>query len=272
MSSTWQQWLERLRPKKYGRKPPLILINGLAEQAETWYRNLRFWRQFFDLYMPDIMAYDGEAFHRRISASQPIDVDYLVEQFHLFAEQFVQRPPYHLVASSLGGKVAVELAHRYPHLVARIVLLCPSGMGDHEQLPFMEGVRHNDPKAVVRGVFYNKRSADPDMLRYYKGCFENRRWRTGLLKTVRGTMDHTVRGLLAELEHPTLLVSGRQDKIVDPATAEAAARDLPNGQFLMIPKCGHAPQIEKPRLINRLVVHFLKHPQPSLPGFARLMF
>jgi pimeloyl-ACP methyl ester carboxylesterase len=62
---------------------------------------------------------------------------------------------------------------------------------------------------------------------------------------------------------PTLLVSGREDRIVHPAHAAEAARLLPRGQYLSIPQCGHAPQMEKPWLINRLVVHFLTSPRPS---------
>src|SRR5262249_40607088 len=148
-------------------------------------------------------------------------------------------------------------AVRYPQMVNRVVLLCPSGMGDKEQLPIIEGVRGRDPHAMVRSVFYAPRKADREVLKYYKAKFPVRRWKSGLLKTVRGTLDFTVREKLREMKCPTLLVSGAEDKICDPKTAEEAARDLPNGQFLSIPKCGHAPQIEKAWQINRLVVHFL---------------
>ena len=87
------------------------------------------------------MAYEGDALHRRIKSGEPITVDYLVGQLHTFVDQFVQTPPYHIVSSSLGGKVAVEFAAKYPQLVGRMVLLCPSGMGDVERLPIMEGVQ-----------------------------------------------------------------------------------------------------------------------------------
>jgi len=272
MPSPWQSWFERLRPKVYGRRHPLILINGLAEQAESWYRNHRYWGRHFDVFMPNILAYEGEALHRRIQASEPITVDYIVTQLHTYLDQFVQRPKYHLVASSLGGKIAVEFALRYPHLVDRLALLCPSGMGETEKLPFMEGVRHNDMSAVVGGVFYKRRVVDSQMVTYYKSCFPSRRWKLGMLRTVRGTMNHTVRHKLKELQAPTLLVACEEDKIVDPREAETAVRELPNGHFLMIPKCGHAPQIEKAWLINRLVVHFLTAPNPtSNPGLTQLL-
>jgi len=272
MPTQWQNWFDRLRPKVYGRKQPVVLINGLAEQAESWYRNYRFWSRYFDVQMPNILAYEGAALHRRINDGLPITVDYLVDQLHLYLEQFVQRPPYHIVASSLGGKVAVEFAARYPELVSRMVLICPSGMGDEEKLPFMEGVRHNDMASIVKSVFYQRNCIDRDMVTYYKRVFPSRRWKTGLLRTVRGTMNHVVRPKLGQVKAPTLFVACENDRIVDPVEAETAVRELGNGHFLMIPKCGHAPQIEKPWLINRLVVHFLTAPNPSSnPGLTQLL-
>jgi pimeloyl-ACP methyl ester carboxylesterase len=168
--------------------------------------------------------------------------------------------------------VAVEFAARYPELVARVVLVCPSGMGDKEQLPIIEGVVGRDAHAMVRSVFHKPRLADREMLRYYKSKFTSRKWKTGFLKTVRGTLDHTVRERLRDLKCPTLLVTGSNDKICCPKTAEQAARDIPLGHFRKIPKCGHAPQIEKPWLVNRLVVDFLSSTTPTAhPSWTQLI-
>lgn len=155
MAGKIRAWLDSLQTAAYRRRPPLVLVNGLAEQAETWFRNQRFWGRHFDVYLPNILAYEGAALHRRIADNLPIDVDYLVEQWHTYLEEFVQTPPYHLVASSLGGKVVVEYAVRYPDEISRIVLLCPSGMGDKEQLPVIEGMRRSDLGAVVDSVFHD---------------------------------------------------------------------------------------------------------------------
>jgi pimeloyl-ACP methyl ester carboxylesterase len=264
--------MERLRPKPYVRRQPLVLINGLAEQAESWYRNRKFWSRYFEVYAPNILAYEGEALHRKINAKDSITVDYLVTQLHTFLDQFVQTPPYHLVSSSLGGKVAVEYAVRYPQLVNRVVLLCPSGMGDTEQLPIMAGVRSKDAHAMVRSVFHKPRRVDGEMLRYYKSKFGNRQWKKGFIRTVNGTLEHSVREQLKKLTAPTLLVTASGDKVCDPHTAEEAARDLPNGHFRKVERCGHAPQIEKHWLINRLVVDFLSSPNPTAhPSWTKLI-
>lgn len=272
MTSPLNGLFERIRPPLYARRQPLVLLNGLAEQSESWYRNRRFWGRYFEVLTPNILVYEGEALHRRIAAREPITVDYLVTQLHTYLDQFVQNPPYHLVSSSLGGKVAVEFAVRYPELVGRVVLVCPSGMGDKEQLPIIEGMTGRDPNAMVRSVFYKPRHVDRDVLRYYKTRFGNRRWKTGFVKTVRGTLDYTVREKLKDMACPTFVISGAQDKVCDPKTAAEAARELPNGLFLSVPKCGHAPQIEKAWKINRLVLHFLSATKPTArPSWTQLL-
>jgi pimeloyl-ACP methyl ester carboxylesterase len=272
MVGKWRAWLQSLSPNAYARRQPLILVNGLAEQAESWFRNHRFWRKHFDVHMPNMLAYEGEALHHRIEEGLPISVDYLVEQLHFYLENFVQAPPYHLVGASLGGKVVIEYAIRYPQNVSRLVLLCPSGMGDEERLPIIDGVRRSDIRSLVESVFHDVRQMDLNMVDYYRKQFVNRRWRTGLLKTIRGTMDHCVRDRLSQVIQPTLFVTGAEDRVVDRVAAESAARLLPQGQFLSIPHCGHAPQMEKPWLINRLVVHFLTSARPTPhPRFHELL-
>ncbi len=259
----WNVLIDRFRPKTYGRRESLVLINGLAEQAESWFKNRRYWSRYFDVHMPNFLVYDGAPLHARIEQKIPITVDYLVEQLHTYLYNFAQSGPYHLVASSLGGKIAVEFAVKYPEMVRRIVLLCPSGMGDKEQLPIMEGVKSSDWNSVVKSVFFRTRHVDRDIVKYYKSAVLNRRWKTGVLRTVRGTTEHSIREQLKNLNAPTLVITGLRDRVCDPKMAEEAAKELPNGHFLPIPRCGHAPQIERYRLINRRVVHFLTAEKPS---------
>jgi pimeloyl-ACP methyl ester carboxylesterase len=55
---------------------------------------------------------------------------------------------------------------------------------------------------------------------------------------------------------------------VDPRQAATAAALLPRGELRVLPQCGHAPQIERAGLVNRLVVEFLSGPGPATPGAA----
>jgi pimeloyl-ACP methyl ester carboxylesterase len=235
----------------------------LAEQPETWFRNHRVWRRYFDVSMPNLFTYNGTVLHQRIEAGLPISVDFLVGQLHRYLEEFIQTPPYYLVSSSMGGKIAVEYAVRYPDRVASMVLICPSGLSAGEELPIVDGVRRFSVRSLIESIFFDPRHIEPALVDYYQRQSRDRRWRIGFVHAIRGTKDHCVRDRLADVKQPTLLVSGQEDRIVNPEGARAAAGVLPQGQFLMIPRCGHAPQIEKARLINRLVVSYLNKRMPA---------
>src|SRR5262245_58042871 len=80
----WRRWLERFKLHPYARRQVMVLINGLSEQPESWFRNLPYWRRYFDVFMPQMLVYDGPGLHQRIDEGLPISIDYLVEQLHLF--------------------------------------------------------------------------------------------------------------------------------------------------------------------------------------------
>jgi pimeloyl-ACP methyl ester carboxylesterase len=247
----------------YRRSQALILVNGLAEQAESWYLNRNAWQKHYDVHSPGVLVYDGPVMQERMAQGQSINIDFLTDRLADYLDCFVQSPPYHLVASSLGGQISVEYAARYPEKVAKLVLLCPSGFGSVERLPVMEGARSKNYQGLVESTFYNRRRASPRIMKYYEQKFASKPWRRALFETVRGTKSHSVRDKLSMFDRPTLVICGREDRIVDPHAVHEAVKEIPNYRFVMIPQCGHAPQLECPRLINRLVVEFLSSAAPA---------
>jgi abhydrolase domain-containing protein 6 len=257
MLSTVRQWLGMPKRDPYARSEPLILINGLAEQGESWFRSRDVFQRHFDVRTPGILVYDGPVLQERVQNRQPINVDFLTNRLEEYLDKFVQAPPYHLVASSLGGQIAIEYCARHPQNVNRMVLLCPSGMGSEEKLPITEGARHQNYQGLVESVFHDRRLASPGVVNYFARKFASREWRRALFQTVRGTKSHCVAGRLPEVQRPTLVICGREDRIVDPYHVERAVTGISNFRFEMLDRCGHAPQLEQPRVVNRMVVDFL---------------
>ncbi len=245
----------------YRRLPTLVLINGLAEQGESWYCSREAWQRHFEVLTPGILVYDGPVMQERMRCGQRITVDFLTDRLTEFLDRFVQAPPYHLVASSLGGQIAVEYTHRHPHKVGRLALLCPSGMGTEERLPIAEGAR--DSQGLVESVFYDRRLVTPAVVEYFERKFASKPWRKAMFQTVRGTKQHSVQNKLIGIQRPTLVICGAEDRIVDPHHVERVVTGLPSFKFVMLPKCGHAPQLEQPRIVNRLVLDFLRAEPPA---------
>ena len=252
--------------KTYRRAAPLVLVNGLAEQAESWFANRTAWSRHFDVKVPEILVYDGDALHRHIDADGEVTIGYLADRLAAYLDEFVQNPPYHLVGSSLGGQVMLTYAVRYPEKVSRLVVICPSGFHGEENLPMMEGVRRSQYDSLVKSVFHHKRFATADLVEAIGNKFQDRKWKKGVLRTLRGTVGHSVGDLLEQVPHPCLAIWGAEDKVIAdvPGSIRAADRMLRCRQ-VVIPKCGHAPQIEKARLVNHLVIRFLRDKLKAVP-------
>ena len=251
----------------YKRPSPLILVNGLAEQSESWFANRRHLSRHFDVKVPEILVYDGDSLHRHIDAGGEVTVDYLADRLAVYLAEFVQRPPYHLVGSSLGGQICLTLAARHPELVSKLVLICPSGVYGDEHLPMMDGVRRSDYDSLVKSVFHRRSHlATGSLVDAIEAKFQSRKWKKGVVRTLRGTVGHSVAPLLEVVPHPTLLIWGSDDRVLsDVAGSIRAAGRMLKGRQVVIPKCGHAPQIEKSRLVNTLVTRFLRDRLRSVP-------
>jgi abhydrolase domain-containing protein 6 len=244
----------------YRRPFPLILVNGLAEQSESWFANRRQLARHFDVKVPEILVYDGDSLHRHIDAGGEVTVDYLADRLATYLDEFVQRPPYHLVSSSLGGQICLTVAARHPELVSKLVLIAPSGLFGDENLPMMDGVRRSDYESLVKSVFHRRSHFLTESLTVaIEEKFKSRRWKKGVLRTLRGTIGHSVADLLDQVGQPTLLIWGSDDRVIsDVAGSIRTAGRLIQGRQVVIPKCGHAPQIEKSRLVNTLITSFLR--------------
>jgi pimeloyl-ACP methyl ester carboxylesterase len=250
----------------YKRRMPLVLVNGLAEQPESWFANRNHLSRHFDVKIPEILVYDGDALHAYIDSGGEVTVEYLVDRLEVYLDQFVQRPPYHLVGSSLGSQVILTYATRHPERVAKLVLLCPSGVHGDENLPAMEGVKRSQYDTLVKSVFHKGRFATDDLVKAFERKFQDRKWKKGVLRTLRGTVGHSIAPLLERVPHPTLIIWGASDQVLSnvPGAIRAADQILKVRQ-VVIPKCGHAPQIEKARLVNQLVVRYLKDKLKTIP-------
>jgi abhydrolase domain-containing protein 6 len=250
----------------YKRRMPLVLVNGLAEQPESWFANRTHLSRRFDLKIPEILVYDGDALHQWIDSGGEISIEYLANRLSRFLDDFVQRPPYHLVGSSLGCQVILTYATKRPEHVSKLVLICPSGLEGKENLPMMEGVRRSDQESLVRSVFHRDRFATEEMVQAFRRKFQDRKWKKGVLRTLRGTLGHSVAPLLPLVPHPTLVIWGANDRVLSdvPGSLRAAEQILKVIQ-VVIPKCGHAPQIEKAGLVNRLISRYLRDRLKTIP-------
>jgi proline iminopeptidase len=73
-------------------------------------------------------------------------------------------------------------------------------------------------------------------------------WESGLWQTI------DLRPLLPKIQCPLLVIAGEDDLICGPAQAGMIARDVPAATLVIIPECGHNPEIEAPQELRRAIL------------------
>ena len=63
------------------------------------------------------------------------------------------------------------------------------------------------------------------------------------------------------LQTPTLLVHGRDDKVIPVSSSQQLAARLPNAQLEIIPECGHWVQIERQDDFAQALINFFQRPE-----------
>jgi pimeloyl-ACP methyl ester carboxylesterase len=180
-----------------------------------------------------------------------------------------------LVGFSLGGMIAQQMALDDGDRLHRIILLGTGPRGG-EGMTFTElsSDERADPAQFVLGAFFSPSDVSQEAGRAYLYRLAARmhdRDRPVLPKTAEAQL-RAIRewgvvpsrdryATLQKIKHPTLVVHGAKDIVVQPINAFILAQHLPNAQLIMYPDSSHGAQYQHAEL-------FLKHAKLFLSSSA----
>ena len=260
--------------------PAMLLIMGLGTQMVAWRddfcRQLAE-RRFF------VIRFDNRDSGRSTSMKgRPATLRQLVTKR-------VKKPPYtlgdmaddatglldhlgiqkaHIVGASMGGMIAQHIAMRYPARVLSLTSIMATTGGRFV----------GQPKMAVVPLFLSRPSGGKDeyierTVKLFRAVGSKRRfdeeyvregaalaWERGINMAGTGrqlaaiTADGNRSKRLARVKAPTLVIHGKDDRLISPSGGKATAKAIPGARLLLVDDMGHdLPRPVWPKLIDAIV-------------------
>jgi triacylglycerol lipase len=235
-----------------GHGEPLVLVHGFAGDKDNFTRIARFLTRRFRVVVPDLPGFGGAT----RDPGARYDIDAQVKRLRTFIAQ-LGLGTVHLGGNSMGGFIAAQYAATYPDAVRGLWLLDAAGatraldteVAGHYlatgEMPLLVRTEA-DYGALLRAVTH-RMPILPHSLR--------------LMLARRAVADFTLHGRIlrefatespalddryAAIRAPTLIVWGREDRILNPAAGELMRARIPRSRLVLMDDTGHLPMIERP--------------------------
>ena len=259
-----------------GTGPAVVMLHGGgpgASGVSNYARNIDALAQQFRVIVPDMPGYGRSTKH--LDQSDPFG--YLADMIRgLLDELGIDIA--HLVGNSYGGAATLRLALDTPHRVGKLVLMGPGGIGTTRGIPTSGlksllsyysggGPSREKLEHFIRTYLVYDGASVPDELidlRYQASIDPEvlanpplRRPSGPMAPRTLWRMDLTRDSRLKELQTPTLVMWGKDDRVNRPTGGPMLLNIMPNAELLMTSHTGHWMQWERAELFNQLVTEFL---------------
>ena len=232
-----------------GEGETLMLCHGLFGALSNFSDLIEKFRHTHKVVVPILPLFDLDILHTSVSGLEK----------HIAA--FIEHKNYtniHLLGNSLGGHVALVYILKHPERVKSLTLTGSSGLfenamgdsypkrGDYEYI-----------KNKTAQTFYDPAVATPALVDEVFEITKNRLKVIKIISLAKSAIRHNLGEELNQIQHPTLLIWGKNDIVTPPFVAEEFKKLIPNSQLHFIDKCGHAPMMEVPVEFNSILEKFL---------------
>ncbi|MFE5210029.1 alpha/beta fold hydrolase [Streptomyces sp. NPDC056600] len=256
--------------------PPVVLLHGSGPGATGWSNfsgNIGVIAQGgFRVLAPDMPGWgDSDA----VAAT---DMDHDADLIAFLDALGIEKAA--LVGNSMGAHTAIRFATLHPERISHLVTMGASlGRGLTKNL-FQPADGPSEGLKVIARAY---RDASPENMKALVEImtFDKERFATPELTQARSAaalarpehlrnyvegLPHGApipvkvdRDLIPDIQVPTLIVHGRDDRVLHYEVSLWLTANIPNSRLVLLNRCGHWAMIEHADEFNRLVVDFLSH-------------
>jgi 3-oxoadipate enol-lactonase len=254
-----------------GAGEPLVLIMGYGGEHLAWGLQLH---AFAARYR--VIAFDNRGVGQSDAPDHPYTIRMMAEDTRGLMDALgLDRA--HVVAVSMGGMIAQELALNHPARVRSLHLGCTLARPDAYMKALIDAWRdvrvHVSREAALRSIgpwlfapaTYNERPAFVEMI--FQNALANPypQSLTGFIRQGEAIASHDTLDRLGKLHCPTLVSVAEEDILVPPRFSREVAATIPGATLRLVPGAGHVYFWERAEAFNALCLEFLSRRGASPP-------
>jgi pimeloyl-ACP methyl ester carboxylesterase len=164
-----------------------------------------------------------------------------------------------VIGHSFGGMLAAEIAANNPERVSSLVLVCPIGLW-RDEMPIRNWMLVTPASDMPKLLFYEPEGPLARMVFGPSDVEAQIRMVWSMACTGKFVWPIPDKGLhkrIHRIQAPTLLVWGKQDRLVPPGYAQEFAGRISRSKVEMIDQAGHLVALEHPARLAELVEGFV---------------
>ena len=245
-----------------GSGPLLVLLHGAGDQAGTWHKVAPELKQRFELVIPDLAGH-GES-EPRTGALSVGTVLSAIEQ--VCDAALPADTPVVLIGNSFGAWVAMLYAQKHPERVTRVVVMGGGPIKEATEIDLMPKTR--EAAAQIMDKVLDPSSPRPpgfildDLIRTSNFGPISRLAAAGVPDMCKYVMEDKLGGFPV----PVDLVWGSSDRLALLEYAKRMQGQLPRSTLTVIERCWHAPQLERPGELLKVLVKMLAADSVGAPA------
>ncbi len=260
----------RVNYVEMGEGTPLLFVHGLSGCWQNWLENIPHFARTHRVVALDLPGFGA-------SPMPPWEIT--IPAYGRFVRDFCERlgiDRCSIAGNSMGGFIASEVAITEPERVDDLTLVSAAGITwararrepavmaarvGRAAMPALLKLqtssmrRQRLRRSAFQGVFFDPNGLRREMLwENFVPAMKS----PGYFDAMRNLVGYDIRDRLEEIGVPTLIVWGRNDRVVPvPAALSYKKRIGDNAELVIFDECGHVPQIERPVRFNRVLERFL---------------
>jgi len=239
--------------------PVLALSNGIMMSTASWAYQTAVLNHHFR-----VLLYDCRGMWQSDHPDGPYSMELHADDLAALLEA-LGIPAAHIAGISYGAEISMVFALKYPGKTKSLIVI--DGVSEIRPLllaqtyPWLMAAEGDDPELLLR-TSYHMNFAE-NWIKANQAFIESSVERYGqidmkaFVNLMNAFYQLDITDKLHKIDIPTLVIAGEEDLIKGREYAKIISKNIPNSEFVLVPGSGHALCIEKPAILNTLLLGFV---------------